>query len=76
MIRIQILLKNVRIIEKEKKESGLRALFFFFNNKMEHPQIKSSLIFLIILVTSKLSHKITQLPQSYVTSDKHNVRLI
>ena len=30
MIRIQILLKNVRIIEKEKKEYGLRALFLFF----------------------------------------------
>ena len=24
----------------KKKESGLRALFLFFNNKMEHPRIE------------------------------------
>ena len=28
--------------------------FPFFNNKMEHPQVKCSLLLLIVLVTSKL----------------------
>ena len=51
--------------------------FFFFYNKLKHPHVKCSLLFLIVLVTSKLGPtKTTQLPESYVTSDKHNVRLI
>ena len=36
MIRIQIF-KNM---SESSKESGLRALFLFFNNKMEHPRIE------------------------------------
>ena len=36
MIRIKIF-KN---ISESSKESGLRALFLFFNNKMEHPRIE------------------------------------
>ena len=54
MIRIKILLKNVRIIKKKK---GIRSQgpFPFFNNKMEHPHVKCSLLFLIVLVTSKLA---------------------
>ena len=64
------------LLKKKKKNSVSGPSFRFFNNKMEQPQVKSTLIFLIVLLTSKLSNKITQLPQSYVTSDKHNVRLI
>ena len=64
------------LLKKKKRNPVSGPSFCFFNNKMEHPQVKSSLIFLIVLLTSKLSNKITQLPQSYVTSDKHNVRLI
>ena len=42
---------------KKNKKSGFRALFLFFNNKMEHPHLKRSLLFLIVLVTSKLARK-------------------
>ena len=57
MIKIKLLLKNVRIILK-KKESGLRAPFLFlFNNKMEHPHVKCSLLLLTVLITSKLAPK-------------------
>ena len=40
-----------------KKKKGIRSqgLFPFFNNKMEHPHVKCSLLFLIVLVTSKLA---------------------
>ena len=41
-------------LKKKKKEFGLRALFLFFNSKMEHPHVKCSLLLLIVLVTSKL----------------------
>ena len=61
------------------KKRGIRSQgpFPFFNNKMEHPHVKYSLLFLVVLGTFKLARtKITQLPESYVTSDKHNVRLI
>ena len=54
MIRIK-LLKKMSESFKKKKESGLRALFLFFNNKMEHPHVKCSLLLLIVLVTSKLA---------------------
>ena len=54
MIRIKILLKNVRIIFKKRKSvSG--PFSFFFYNKLKHPHVKCSLLFLIVLVTSKLS---------------------
>ena len=65
--------------ESLKKKKGIRfqGPFPFFKNKMEHLRVKCSLLFLIFLVTFKLARtKITQLPESYVTSDKHNVRLI
>ena len=48
-------IKHLYPYEKEKKESGLRALFLFFNNKMEHPHVKYSLLLLIVLVTSKIA---------------------
>ena len=53
MIRIKILLKNVRIIKKK----GIRSQgpFPFFNNKMEHPHVKCSLLLLTVLVTFKLA---------------------
>ena len=51
MIRIKIF-KNM---SESSKESGLGALFLFFNNKMEHPHVKCSLLLLIVLVTSKLA---------------------
>ena len=54
MIRIKLLKKMSESFKKQKKESGLRALFPFFNNKMEHPHVKGSLLFHIVLVTSKL----------------------
>ena len=50
--------EQVQLKKKEtqkKKESGLMALFLFFNNKMEHPHVKCSLLLLIVLVTSKLA---------------------
>ena len=39
------------------KKRGIRSQgpFPFFNNKMEHPHVKCSLLFLIVLVTSKLA---------------------
>ena len=53
MIRIKLLKKMSESLKK--KESGLRALFlFFFNKKMEHPHVKCSLLFLIVL-SSKLA---------------------
>ena len=61
----------------KKKRNPVSGPFSFFKNKMEHLRVKWSLLFLIVLVTSKLARtKITQLPESYVTSNKHNVRLI
>ena len=52
-MRIKILLTNVRIIFKKRKlVSG--AFSFFFYNKLKHPRLKCSLLFLIVLVTSKL----------------------
>ena len=53
MVRIKILLKNVRIIKKKKRNpvSGPFSLF----NKMEHSRVKCSLLLLIVLVTSKLA---------------------
>ena len=61
-----------------KKEIGLRALFLFFYNKLKHPHVKCSLLFLIVLTCNfqASSNKTTQLPESYVTSHKHNVILI
>ena len=53
MIRIKIF-KNM---SESSKESGLRALFLFFNNKMEHPNVKCSLLLPIVLLTSKLPPK-------------------
>ena len=59
------------------KRNPVSGPFSFFNNKMEHLRVKCSLLFLIVLGTFKLARtKITQLPESYVTGDKHNVRLI
>ena len=53
MIRMKIL-KNM---SESLKKKGLRSQgpFPFFNNKMEHPHIKYSLLLLIVLVTSKLA---------------------
>ena len=39
---------------KKKKEIRSQGPFPFFNNKMEHPHVKCCLLFLIVLVTSKL----------------------
>ena len=52
MIRIKIFLK----MSESLKKKGIRSQgpFPFFNNKMEHPHVKCSLLFLIVLVTSKL----------------------
>ena len=53
MIRIKIFLK----MSESLKKKGIRSQgpFPFFNNKMEHPHVKCSLLFLIVLVTSKLA---------------------
>ena len=53
MIRMKIL-KNM---SESLKKKGIRSQgpFPFFNNKMEHPHVKCSLLFLIVLVTSKLA---------------------
>ena len=76
MIRIKIFFKNVRIIKK-KKESGHRALFLFLITKWNTPSCKMKLIISYCSCNFEAtSNKITQLPESYVTSDKHNVRLI
>ena len=76
MIRIKIFLKNVRIIKK-KKDSGLRALFLFLIAKWNTPSCKMKLFNSYCSCNFQASsNKITQLPESYVTSDKHNVRLI
>ena len=61
------------------KKKGIRSQgpFPFFNNKMEHPSCKMKLIISYCSRNFKAtSNKITQLPETYVTSDKHNVRLI
>ena len=54
MIRIKIFLK---MSESLKKKKGIRSQgpFPSFNNKMEHPHVKGSLLFHIVLVTSKLA---------------------
>ena len=54
MIRIQIFLKNVRIIKKEKRKGNPVSGPFSLFNKMEHSRVKCSLLLLIVLVTSKL----------------------
>ena len=53
MIRIKILLKMSQPLKK--KEIRSQGPFPFFNNKMEHPHVKCSLLFLIVLVASKLA---------------------
>ena len=77
MITIKILLKNVRIIFKKGNRSQGPFPFFFYN-KLKHPHVKCSLLFLIVLTCNfqASSNKTTQLPESYVTSHKHNVILI
>ena len=40
---------------KKKKIIRSQGPFPFFNNKMEHPHVKYSLLLLIVLVTSKLA---------------------
>ena len=59
MIRIKILLKMSQSLKKKKKKKEIRSQgpFPFFNNKMEHPRVKCSLLFLIVLVASKLPPK-------------------
>ena len=52
MVRIKIL-KNMSESLK-KKIIWSQGPFPFFNNKMEHPHVKCSLLLLIVLVTSKL----------------------
>ena len=60
-----------------KKRNPVSGPFSFFKNKMEHLRVKRSLLFLIFLVTFRLSRtKTTQLRESDAASDKHNVRLI
>ena len=53
MIRIKIFKK----MSESLKKKGIRSQgpFPFFNNEMEHPHVKCSLLFLIVLVTSKLA---------------------
>ena len=53
MVRIKIL-KNM---SESLKKKGIRSQgpFPFFNNKMEHPHVKCSLLLLTVLVTSKLA---------------------
>ena len=53
MIRIKIFLK----MSESLKKKGIRSQgpFPCFNNKMEHPNVKYSLLFFIVLVTSKLA---------------------
>ena len=53
MIRIKYFKKRPESLEKK----GIRCQgpFAFFNNKMEHPHVKGSLSFIIVLVTSKLA---------------------
>ena len=55
MIRIKIFKK----MSESLKKKGIRSQgpFPFFNNKMEHPLVKCCLLFLIVLVTSKLAPK-------------------
>ena len=53
MVRIKIL-KNMSESLKKIIISRSQGPFPFFNNKMEHPQVKCSLLLLIVLVTSKL----------------------
>ena len=40
---------------KKKRNPVSWPFSFFFNNKMEHPHVKCSLLLLIVLVTSKLA---------------------
>ena len=61
----------------KKKRNPVSGPFSFFKNKMEHLRVKCILLFLIFLVTFRLSRtKTTQLRESDAASDKHNVRLI
>ena len=53
MIRIKLLQKMSESFKKKGIQS--QGPFPFFNNKMEHPHVKGSLLFLIVLVTSKLA---------------------
>ena len=58
---------------KKKKESGFRALLFFLITKWNALTWNVAYCFLLFQANS---NKVTQLPESYVASDKHNVRLI
>ena len=53
MIRIKIFLKMSESLGKKGIQS--QSPFPCFNNKMEHPHVKYNLLFLIVLVTSKLA---------------------
>ena len=57
MIRILILKRLSESLKKKIRNLVSGPFFFFFSNKMEHPQIKCSLLFLIVLVTSNLARK-------------------
>ena len=54
MISIKILKKMSESLKKKKKRIQSQGPFTFSNNKTEHPHVKCSLFFLIVLVTSKL----------------------
>ena len=45
------------MLESFKKKKGIRSQgpFPFFNSKMEHPHVQCSVLFIIVLVTSKLA---------------------
>ena len=53
MIRLKLLKKMSQSLKKKGILS--QGPFPFFNNKMEHPHVKCSLLFHIVLVTSKLA---------------------
>ena len=62
MIRFKILKICQNHLKKKKILS--QGPFPFFSNKMEHPHVKCSLFFLIVLVNTKLpTTKITQPPK-------------
>ena len=54
-----IKMKMLKNMSESLKKKGIRSQgpFPFFNNKMEHPRVKCSLLLLIVLVTSKLAPK-------------------
>ena len=55
MIRIKLLIKMSESFKKKKWNPVSGPFSFFFNNKMDHPHVKCSLLFLIVLVISKLA---------------------